>query len=112
MGGDLRHLDEATLALLTNPEVIAVNQRSSENRPHFVADGTRVWSARAADGGQYLALFNTGKEPREVAVEPGLLGLARVTRARDVWARRDVAIDGAAIARRIPAHGAELLRLW
>ena len=33
MGGDLRHLDAPTLALLTNPEVIAVNQASTANRP-------------------------------------------------------------------------------
>ncbi|NUR11226.1 MAG: glycoside hydrolase family 27 protein, partial [Bradyrhizobium sp.] len=64
MGGDLRHLDPPTLALLTNPEVIAVNQASTDNRPYFVEDGMRVWTARPVSGaGRYLALFNTtGKE--------------------------------------------------
>lgn len=46
MGRDLRHLDAATLALLTNREVLAVNQVSRDNQPHFEADGTRIWSAR------------------------------------------------------------------
>jgi hypothetical protein len=45
MGGDLRHLDAPTLALLTNRAVLAVNQASTDNRPHFVEDGARIWSA-------------------------------------------------------------------
>ena len=46
MGGDLRYLDAPTKALLTNPEVIAVNQASSGNTPHFVDDTARIWSAK------------------------------------------------------------------
>jgi hypothetical protein len=64
MGGDLRHLDAPTLALLTNREVLAVNQASRDNRPHFMADNTPIWSARdEASGDFYVALFNTGSKP-------------------------------------------------
>jgi len=60
MGGDLRKLDAATLALLTNREVIAVDQHSRDNQPHFLQDDTPVWTARAeVGGGCYLAVFNT-----------------------------------------------------
>jgi alpha-galactosidase len=52
MGGDLRHLDAATLALLTNPEVMAVNQRSRANRPQRADEGTRIWSAMDAGKAQ------------------------------------------------------------
>jgi hypothetical protein len=63
-GGDLRHLDAPTLALLTNREVLAVNQASRDNRPHFMADNTPIWSARdEASGDFYVALFNTGSKP-------------------------------------------------
>ena len=54
MGGDLRHLDAPTLALLTNRDVLAVNQHSTDNQPRFVMDGTRVWTARAENGDAYL----------------------------------------------------------
>jgi alpha-galactosidase len=112
MGGDLRHLDAPTLALLTNREVLAVNQASGDNRPHFVADGVRVWSARPADGrGRYVALFNLGKEEREVAVPLAQLGLAGTLPVRDLWARRDEAPASGRLARRIASHGAGLYRV-
>ncbi len=47
MGGDLRHLDPATLALLTNREVLAVNQASRDNQPAALIEEVRTWTARA-----------------------------------------------------------------
>ena len=111
MGGDLRHLDAPTRALLTNREVIAVNQASTRNRPHFVADGVRVWTARAANGDPYLALFNTGPKPREVSVRLDQIGLPGVWRLRDLWAGRPDGMARGEVARTIPSHGAALYRL-
>lgn len=112
MGGDLRHLDAATLALLTNREVLAVNQASSDNQPHFVADDTRVWSARPADGkGRYVALFNTGKAEAEVAIPLRDLDLTGTLPVRDLWAGRSVAPATDRIAQRISPHGAGLYRV-
>lgn len=111
MGGDLRHLDAATLALLTNPEVIAVNQASRGNRPVFVEDGTRVWTARAEGGGSYAALFNLRDKPRTVGVDLRWLGMAGPVRVRDVWERRDLPPADARIDAALPPHGAALLRL-
>jgi len=111
MGGDLRHLDAPTRALLTNPEVIAVNQRSSGNRPHFVEDGVRIWSARADNGDHYLAMFNPGGSARTVGIDLAALGLHVPVRVRDLWT---CAADGTATARverEIPAHGSGLYRL-
>jgi alpha-galactosidase len=111
MGGDLRHLDAATLALLTNRQVIAVNQSSSGNRPHFIEDGFRVWTARAADGGHYVALFNTGARPRSVDLDVARIGLGPFTKVRDLWEGRDLGISGRRISRQLPPHGADLLRI-
>jgi alpha-galactosidase len=59
-GGDLTKTDAATLALLTNPEVIAVDQASSGNRPLFDRDGLVAWTASVpGTPDRYLALFNT-----------------------------------------------------
>ena len=111
MGGDLRHLDAATTALLTNPEVIAVNQASSANRPHFVADYTRVWSAKASNGDTYVALFNTGKDPREVTVPLAMLGLSGEVAVRDLWERRPDGRAAGRLARSLPPHGCGLYRV-
>ena len=112
MGGDLRHLDAPTLALLTNREVLAVNQASTDNRPHFIADGVRIWSARPADGrGRYVALFNTGKEAREVVLPLHEVGLDGTQPVRDLWEGKAVSPAKGRLARRIPPHGAGLYRV-
>jgi hypothetical protein len=60
-GGDMTHTDDFTLSLLTNDEVLAVNQRSAHNRQLFrTADGLIAWVADMPDSpDKYVALFNT-----------------------------------------------------
>jgi len=59
-GGDMTKTDPFTLSLLTNDEVLAVNQKSAHNRPLFDHDGLIAWTAiEPATGDAYLALFNT-----------------------------------------------------
>jgi alpha-galactosidase len=59
-GGDMTRTDPATLALLTNDEVIAVNQNSEGNRPLFDREGLVAWTAQVPGSrDRYLALFNT-----------------------------------------------------
>ena len=58
-GGDLTRTDDFTLSLLTNPEVIAVNQDSRNNRPVFNRDGLIAWTADVPGSpDKYLAVFN------------------------------------------------------
>lgn len=111
MGGDLRHLDGPTNALLTNPEIIAVNQHSSGNRPHFLDDWTRVWSARAANGGHYLALFNRGGNPSNVGIELSALGIHRGVSVRDLWLRKDIGTASGRFEREIAPHASAMFRL-
>ena len=114
MGGDLRHLDAKTLALLTNPEVLAVNQRSRDNRPHRADAGTRIWSARSADKRnlQYLALFNTSDAPVEIVFDLSRLDLGnRNVAVRDLWARRDQPGIRGAIRTTLAPHASTLLGL-
>ncbi len=94
MGGDLRALDEATLKLLTNREVIAVNQHS-RNNVQVSNDGERVvWTAEAADGkSRYLALFNIGDHPRVIEQELKAIGAPRTAKATDLWTGRTGDVD-------------------
>ncbi|MEG3162659.1 glycoside hydrolase family 27 protein [Sphingomonas sp. LB2R24] len=112
MGGDLRHLDRPTLDLLTNPEVIAVNQASYANQPHFVEDGVRMWSARMPrSNDRYLALFNTDKTTKRVQVRLDMIGLKGHVGVRDLWARHDLATASDILTQDVPSHGAALYRL-
>jgi alpha-galactosidase len=123
-GGDLTKTDDATLALLTNDEVIAVDQRSEGNRPLFDRDGLVAWVAGVPGSpDRYLALFNTrdgvaaspGSPPSPpgapVRVSLAALGLRGPCRVRDLWLRQDLPPVEAEIAATIPWHGAALFRL-
>ncbi len=60
MGGDLTKNDDWTLSLLINTEMLAVNQKSSNNRQLFNRDGLVGWIADAPGSkDKYLGLFNT-----------------------------------------------------
>ncbi|MFT4253646.1 MAG: glycoside hydrolase family 27 protein [Caulobacter sp.] len=113
MGGDLRHLDAPTLSLLTNRAMLAVNQASTANRPHFVEDGTRIWSARpeGAPKDRYVALFNTTDKPKTVGLPLRDLGLAGSVSARDLWSGEDLGRASGRVERTVAPHGAALLRL-
>ncbi len=113
MGGDLRHLDAPTLALLTNRAVLAVNQASTDNQPHFVEDGTRIWSARpeGAAGDRYVALFNTTDKPKAVGIPLRLLGLPASVRGIDLWSGQSLGAVAGRLERMLPPHGAGLYRL-
>jgi alpha-galactosidase len=58
-GGDMTKMDDATLALLTNDEILAVNQHSTNNRPLFDRDDFIAWTADVpGSSDKYLAVFN------------------------------------------------------
>ncbi|MBN1516225.1 NPCBM/NEW2 domain-containing protein [Candidatus Sumerlaeota bacterium] len=58
-GGDMTRLDEFTVDLLTNPEVLAVNQASENGRQLYRKDDLIVWTADVPDSpDKYVALFN------------------------------------------------------
>jgi alpha-galactosidase len=58
-GGDMTKMDDFTLSLLTNDEVLAVNQRSENNRPLFDRDNLIGWTADVpGSDDKYVALFN------------------------------------------------------
>jgi hypothetical protein len=64
LGGNLPNNDEFTLALLTNDEVLAVNQNSANNRQLFNTNNAAAWVADVPGSkDKYVALFNTWPAP-------------------------------------------------
>jgi alpha-galactosidase len=90
LGGDLPSNDEATLSLITNDEVLAVNQHGA-NGHQFSAKGDGViWVSEVPDGrAKYLAIFNIGdKEAADIRVGWKELGLPDTCSVRDLWTRK------------------------
>jgi hypothetical protein len=110
MGGDLRHLDAFTEALLTNDEVLAVNQRSMNNRPLFETGNTIAWTAEAS-GARYVAVFNLAETARDISVDLGQVGVRSRARVRDLWERRPLGTSRTRLALATPPHGARLVSI-
>jgi hypothetical protein len=112
MGGDLRALDETTLELLTNREVIDVDQHSRDGRQIHRDDRHVVWTAgdsRSSD--IYVALFNLGEEADEVGVALDAVGIGGEASVADLWDGGAPGPQRSRFAARIPPHGAGLYRL-
>lgn len=113
MGGDLTKLDDFTLSLLTNAEVIAVNQRSTNNKQLFRHEHAIAWIADVPEShDRYLALFNTSDIASAVSIDAEALGYDKAVQIRDLWARADLqkapVNDFEPI---LPPHGSGLYRV-
>ncbi|MBW8780325.1 MAG: glycoside hydrolase family 27 protein [Verrucomicrobia bacterium] len=112
LGADMTKLDEATLALLTNDEVLAVNQASTGNRQLFEKGDLIAWVADVPKSkDKYLAVFNTGDAPAPVPVELSSIGFTDRVAVRDLWALRTQDDVRGTFAPVVPPHGSALYRL-
>ena len=112
-GDDLTKLDPDGLTLLTNDELIAVNQAGIPAQPSNAlrARSEPVWTSRQADASHVVALFNRSDEGRLVAFDRGDVDFAPASQIRDLWSHQDLGPIGDRFETPILAHGCRLLRL-
>lgn len=92
IGGNLLELDDWTKSLLTNEEVIAVDQHSKDNRQALKDGNLIIWTARPESGkGFYIAVFNTGGSELSIDRSWQDAGLEEKNyRVRDLWEKKNV----------------------
>ncbi len=113
-GNDLRNMSTSILEILTNREVIAVNQDKAGRQGRRISKSgdQEVWARPLFDGGQAIGLFNRGSAPTQITVRWSDAGLQTAPRrARDLWGHSDMKLDGAEYSVTVPAHGVVLLRV-
>jgi alpha-galactosidase len=112
-GNDLEHMSKATLAILTNTDVISIDQDPAVHHPERteLAGKTEVWTRELENGATVVALFNRDDSSQSVTVNWSKLGLGSPTAAKDLWAQKDVTLSGDAYTVTVPKHGVALLRL-
>jgi hypothetical protein len=113
MGGDLPSSDQFTLSLLTNEEVLAVNQQSTHNRELFARGNEIAWTADVpGTRSKYLALFNFGDDgPARIEVPWSELGLSGQCAVRDLWQRREIGRFEKIFTTTIQVHGGGLFKV-
>jgi alpha-galactosidase len=113
-GNDLRSMTPAIHEILTNREVIAIDQDEAGKQGRRIASSgeQEIWVRPLFDGGQAIGLFNRGGEPAKIAVTWSELGMKTApTRTRDLWAHSDVKVDGSEYSVMVPGHGVVMLRI-
>ncbi len=106
MGGDLPSSDAWTTSLLTNAEVIAIDQHSTGGHPVITTDKAVAWVARAASSDlQYVAVFNLADASQTLRYSWKDLGFpAQKYKTRDLWEHKDLGTaDSVKVT--IPTHG-------
>ncbi|GAB7110220.1 hypothetical protein JCM4814A_85350 [Streptomyces phaeofaciens JCM 4814] len=108
-GDDLTRLDSYGLSLLTDREVIAINQGDAPPaQPVTPADPQQVWAAKNPDGTYTVALFNLADAPAAVTADWGTLGFTGKAGVRDVWNHENLGTRQNRITQALPAHGSRL----
>jgi alpha-galactosidase len=127
IGCDLARLDAFTLNLLTNDEVLEVNQDPLGNQARRVMneDGKQVWMKDMEDGSKAVGLFYVGadrKTPEEmfdwegvgptmISVTAKQLGVEGEMKIRDLWRQNDLGVFRDSFAAEVPYHGVVLVRV-
>lgn len=111
-GNDVRSMTEQTRLILTNRDVIAVDQDRLLVQGRPAAGDRRVIVKPLADGAIAVALFNPDVAPAVIRADAAALGLgaADCYAMRDLWAHADATTAGV-IERTVPGHGVAMLRL-
>jgi len=113
LGCDLSKLDPFTLNLLTNDEVLAIDQDALGRQAHrqVAVDGYQVYVKSLADGSVAVGVFNLDDSVRHVSVNWRNLGLEGYKVVRDVWRQVDRGSAGEGLTGVVMPHGVLLLRL-
>ncbi len=110
IGGDLYFLDSTAVAILTNPEVIAVDQAGVI--PTRITGGTLQKWKKVIDGVNYMAVYNLGPTSANITVNWSELGISGSATVRDLVSRTDLGtFNNSWTASNVPAHGSRLIKV-
>ena len=101
-----------TLALLTNKEVIAIDQDAAGKQGDRVStEGPiEVWSRHLADGSQAVGIFNRHHTALTTTVDFRTLGFTGPVKARDLWKGEQKNLNSS-FQTTVPAHGVVFLKV-
>lgn len=112
-GNDLRSMDAETKAILTNPEIIAIDQDAKGVQGHRLwEEGPQeIWAKPLSDGGNAVGLFNRGESELKITLDFKMLGITGPARLHDLWQHRDLGTLNDAYAALVPKHGVVMLKV-
>jgi len=114
-GNDLRSMSAEIKEILTNKEVIAVDQDPLGMQGRRVKRNgeQEVWSRQLADGSRAVVLFNRGAQEKEISVSWTDIGYPPhlAANVRDLWAHKDLGKLSGSFSAAVPGHGVVMLTI-
>jgi alpha-galactosidase len=113
IGCDMTQMNDFTLSLLSNDEVLAVDQDSLGHQAARVAqDGSlEIWAKDLEDGSKAVGLFNRGEDDAQVTAKWTDLGISGRQAVRDLWRQKNLGQFDAKFETTIPRHGVVLVKI-
>ncbi|HVZ29380.1 MAG TPA: glycoside hydrolase family 27 protein, partial [Asticcacaulis sp.] len=113
LGNDLSQLDPFTLSLLSNDEVIAVDQDAlvRQATPVKHSGPGDIYAKLLEGGGHAVGLFNRGLAPTEIEIKWSDLGLTGAHRVRDLWRQKDRGRSASGFKAVVAPHGVILIKI-
>ena len=114
MGCDLEKMDDFTLSLLANDEVLEVDQDSLGKQAVQIGDDgdLKVYAKPMDDGSLAVGLFNTGPGEATVPAKWSDLKISGKQRVRDLWRQKDLGIFSEKFEATVASHGVVLVRIF
>lgn len=111
--GEMSKLDDFTLNVLCNSEVIDIDQDALGKQGAIVRQTADEFILKKPleDGSLAVGLFNLTTEPRSISAGWRELGLRGTQAVRDVWRQRDLGSSTQSFSAEVPAHGVIMVRL-
>jgi alpha-galactosidase len=114
-GNDVSHMDAATHEILTNAEVIAVDQDAlgQQGRRVLKGEGYDVWARPLADGGRAVILLNRSTAPQIISADWVKIGYPAASKlqVRELWQHKDMGVFADHYSVTVPAQSAVMIRL-
>jgi hypothetical protein len=129
IGCDMANMDDFTLSLLTNDEVLAVNQDplGVQGVPVVKGDDYQIWSKDMQDGSKAVAVFYLGKDkvepselfnwddkgpqPKTISIDLEKIGQKGEQQVRDLWRQQDMGVHSGSLDVKVNYHGVVLIKI-
>jgi alpha-galactosidase len=113
IGCDMTKLDDFTLGLLTNDEVLDVSQDPLGHQAGRIAkEGMQeVWAKDLEDGSKAVGLFNRGEDDAVMTAKWTDLGLSGSNQVRDLWRQKDLGDFTGQFQASVQSHGVVLVKI-
>ena len=113
IGCDISKMDDFTVNLLTNDEVLAVDQDPLGKQAYqaIKKDKYQVWMKDLVDGSKAIGIFNLDDSYQNISISSADLGIDSRSEVRDLWRQKNLGTFGFSFTTRVAPHGVTLIKV-